>query len=832
MPLIYPATFESKVGFDQIRTLLKNQCLSSLGREWVDELSFQTNVAEVERLTGETLEFVRILREADSFPLSYYFDVRQALQKGRVEGAFLEAVELFDLKRSLDSIRGICTFFKNSKDEDYPYLKALASGIMVFPFIYDRIDRILTKTGSIKDNASPELNTIRRETLSKQGQVSKRMQHILRSAIDDGLIDSDTTVAFRDGRPVIPVIAGNKRKIRGIVHDESSTGKTAFVEPTEIVELNNELRELEYAEKREIIKILIAFTDDLRPYIDDLLASYDFLGNIDFIRSKALLAADLECIRPDIRHECTFDWINARHPLLVRSLRKEGRKVVPLNMRLDSGNRILLISGPNAGGKSVCLKTVGLLQYMLQCGMPVPMQSGSIVGIFDQLFIDIGDEQSLENDLSTYSSHLLNMKHFLRYSNERTLVLIDEFGTGTEPMLGGAIAEAILNHLNLNKIFGVITTHYTNLKHFASSAEGMINGAMLYDSHKMEPLFMLQVGKPGSSFAFEIARKIGLPEPILQEASDKIGKDHINFDKHLRDIVRDKRYWETKRQKVHEQEKRLDEMTERYERELEETSRLRKEIIAQAKQDATDLLNGANKKIENTIREIRESQAEKEKTRVVRKDLEEFKQNVAEDKADDIRITQKIEKLKARERQKAQNRNKKDTQPKAAVAIISPKPAKEGLHVGDKVRLKGQDTIGEVLDAEGKNIVVAFGNLRSAVAASRLEKVSNREAKEANRGENRTVANVNQQLFDKRLNFKSDIDVRGKRGEEAVDTIRDFIDEAIMLDVSEVRILHGTGSGILRQMIREYLKTEPMVRSMRDEHVQFGGSGITIVELG
>ncbi len=832
MPLIYPATFESKVGFDQIRTLLKNQCLSSLGREWVDELSFQTNVAEVERLTGETLEFVRILREADSFPLSYYFDVRQALQKGRVEGAFLEAAELFDLKRSLDSIRGICTFFKNSKDEDYPYLKALASGIMVFPFIYDRIDRILTKTGSIKDNASPELNTIRRETLSKQGQVSKRMQHILRSAIDDGLIDSDTTVAFRDGRPVIPVIAGNKRKIRGIVHDESATGKTAFVEPTEIVELNNELRELEYAEKREIVKILITFTDDLRPYIEDLLASYDFLGNIDFVRAKALLAADLECIRPDIRQECTFDWVNARHPLLVRSLRKEGRKVVPLNMRLDAGNRILLISGPNAGGKSVCLKTVGLLQYMLQCGMPVPMQSGSIMGIFDQLFIDIGDEQSLENDLSTYSSHLLNMKHFLRDSNERTLVLIDEFGTGTEPMLGGAIAEAILNHLNQNKIFGVITTHYTNLKHFASSAEGMINGAMLYDSHKMEPLFMLQVGKPGSSFAFEIARKIGLPEPILQEASDKIGKDHINFDKHLRDIVRDKRYWETKRQKIHEQEKRLDEMTGRYERELEETTRLRKEIIAQAKQDATDLLNGANKKIENTIREIRESQAEKEKTREVRKDMEEFKQTVAEDKADDIRITQKIEKLKARERQKALNLNKKGSKPAVAAIVTPSKPVKEGLQVGDKVRLKGQDTIGEVLDAEGKNIVVAFGNLRSTMAASRLEKVSNREAKESVRGENRTVANVNQQLFDKRLTFKSDIDVRGKRGEEAVAAIRDFIDEAIMLDVSEVHILHGTGSGILRQMIREYLKTEPMVRTMRDEHVQFGGSGITIVELG
>ncbi|MDP4185379.1 MAG: endonuclease MutS2, partial [Bacteroidota bacterium] len=785
MPLIYPASFESKVGFDKIRDILKGQCLSSLGREWVDDICFKTNPSEIERLTGETLEFVRILKEVESFPVSYYFDVRQALQKARVEGAFLETFELFDLKRSLDSIRGICTFFKNCKEDDFPYLKALSSNVVIYPYIFSRIEIILSKNGVIKDNASPELATIRKDMLQKQSQVSKRMQHILKSAIDEGLIDSDTSVSIRDGRPVIPIIAANKRKIKGIIHDESATGKTAFIEPTEIVELNNEIRELEYSEKREIIRILIAFTNDIRPYVDDLLLAYDFLGNIDFIRSKALFSADLDCIKPDIRSECVFDWINARHPLLVRSLRKEGRTVVPLNLTLDKKDRILLISGPNAGGKSVCLKTVGLLQYMLQCGLPVSMGIGSIMGIFDRLFIDIGDEQSIENDLSTYSSHLVNMKYFLRNSNENTLVLIDEFGTGTEPMLGGAIAESILNHLNLNKTFGVITTHYTNLKHFASSVEGIINGAMLYDSHHMEPLFTLQIGKPGSSFAFEIARKIGLPEEILQEATEKVGKDHINFDKHLRDIVRDKRYWETKRQKIHEQEKRLEGLVEKYKSELDETNMLRKDILNQAKLQASELLGTANKQIENTIREIREAQAEKEKTREVRKDLETFKLTLAEEKSDDERITQKIERLKERERRKAQNKQKVPDQ-----AIEVPAKKKEevdGLKPGDKVRLKGQESIGEILDADGKNMVVAFGNLRSTIAAARLEKVSSNEARNANRGENRTLANVHRKLFDRRLTFKSEIDVRGQRADEALTTIRDFIDEAIMLDVHEVR---------------------------------------------
>ncbi len=828
MALVYPENFESKIGFDKIRELLQGRCLSTLGKELVDEICFTSDFDQLTEDLSLVSEFVSIIQEMENFPTSYYFDLREALARIRLEGRFLEIQELFDLKRSLETITGIVRFLKQTKEEQLPCLKRLLSSVQVYPYIMDRIDAILNKYGKIKDNASPELSRIRKELLSKQSGVSKRLQSILKKAQDDGLVDDDTSVAMRDGRAVIPVSSAFKRKLNGIVHDESSTGKTSYIEPAEVVELNNQIRELEYAEMREIVRILTIFSNDIRPYLPDLLLAYAFLGKIDFIRAKAIYAIDVNGIKPYLEDKCQLEWEGAVHPLLMLALRRENRKVVPLNITLTADKHILLISGPNAGGKSVCLKTVGLLQYMLQCGLLIPVRQSSATGIFEKLFIDIGDEQSIENDLSTYSSHLMNMKFFLKNSNDKTLVLIDEFGTGTEPMLGGAIAESILAQLDEMKTFGVITTHYTNLKHFASSSEGIENAAMMYDSGKMEPLFQLDIGKPGSSFAFEIARKIGLPENILLAATEKIGVDHINFDKHLRDIVRDKRYWETKRQKIRKVEKSLDELAEKYETDLGSLDKQRKEILLKARQEAEQILSEANKRIENTIREIRESQADKEKTKLIRAKLTNFKQEV-EDSAtnQDDQISQKILKLKEKE----SNRNQKRAEKK-------PVPAKEKAvepdvwKAGDKVVMDGNQNIGEILELNEKNVVVAFGHIRTSVGREKLQKITNNEAKKIQRTYNQTMPNINKGMSEKRLNFKTEVDVRGQRTEEAIQIIQTFIDDAIMLDFSELRILHGKGNGILKEMIRNYLKSEPAVKSCRDEHVQFGGAGITVVEIG
>ncbi|MGQ8338533.1 endonuclease MutS2 [Sunxiuqinia sp. A32] len=828
MVKIYPQNFESKIGFDRVRELLKGSCLCDLGKDHVDRVKFLTDYNRIQFELSATEEFARLIKETDNFPTSFYFDLRPSLSKLKTEGRFLEVIELFDLKRSLETIMGIVRFLSNQKDELYPTLKEILKQVQLFPYIKDRIDQIITQHGNIKDQASPELGRIRRELLSKQSNVSKRLHSILRQAQRDGLVEEDASVSIRDGRPVIPITSAMKRKLGGIVHDESATGKTAYVEPTEVVEMNNEIRELEYAEKREIVKILVEFSDDIRPYLSDLLNLYYFLGIIDFVRAKAILGNRMEAIKPVMENQCILLWEKAIHPLLQFTLKKENRQVVPLNIQLSPEKHILLISGPNAGGKSVCLKTVGLLQYMLQCGLLIPIDETSKAGIFDQLFIDIGDEQSIDNDLSTYSSHLLNMKHFLKNANDQTLVLIDEFGTGTEPMLGGAIAEAILDQLNQVRCFGVITTHYTNLKHFASSAEGIENGAMMYDSHRMEPLFQLQIGKPGSSFAFEIARKIGMPESILEEATNKVGKDHIHFDKHLRDIVRDKRYWESKRQRIRKVEKSLDELAEKYEIDLSDLSKQRKKIVQEAREEAEQILAEANKKVENTIREIKESQAEKEKTRNARQSLVKFKEELvaADDKNDDDWINKKIEKLK----QKEERRNKKRPEKPENKSVS--KKEKTELEPGDKVKIEGQSTIGEIMEIGPKNAIVAFGQLRTSVSTKKLQKISNNEAKKELRGMNRTLPNVHRKLSEKKLNFKSEIDIRGQRAEEAISNIQAFIDEAIMLDVHELRILHGKGSGILKEVIRNFLKADPVVNSYRDEHVQFGGSGITIVELG
>lgn len=826
MKAIYPENFENKIGFDRIRDLLAGKCLSSMGEELVRGMAFMQNSGEVFVRLTETDEFVRILREYPHFPVSFYFDVREPLERIRLEGRFLEVEELYDLKRSLETIKAIVLFFGPGREEIMPLLSQKARKIRTYPYIAERIDQVLNKTGKIRDNASPELAQIRRDILSLQSGISKRLHAILKQAQKDGWVDEDASVAIRDGRAVIPVLSANKRKLKGIVYDESATGKTAYVEPAEIVEMNNEIRELEYAERREIVRILVAVSTDIRPYIDDLIYAHDFLGEIDFIRAKAALALDFGAILPDMTDGSLLDWRQAVHPLLMLSLKRENRAIVPLDIRLDQKDHILLISGPNAGGKSVCLKTVGLLQYMLQCGLLIPVQEGSKTGIFTRIFIDIGDEQSIDNDLSTYSSHLLNMKHFVRFSDERTLVLIDEFGTGTEPMLGGAIAEAILNRLNQQQVYGVITTHYTNLKHFASSAPGIINGAMLYDSQRMDPLFRLEIGKPGSSFAFEIARKIGLPEDILEDATGKVGKKHIDFDKSLRSISRDKHYWETKRQKIRKVEKAVDEMAGTYQQELEDLRKMRKEILQKAKEEAKQLLTGVNRQIENIIREIRESQADKEKTRLLRQELESLKEQVnPEYLPEDETIVRKVEKL-----QKNEKRRKKGDEVKPAPEKRI-EPEKEILQKGDKVRVISQDAIGELVSFNDKNGVVALGNLMMTIPLTNIVKLTGNEARKAKKSTGRSGLAVSLDYSERRMNFKREIDIRGMRAEEAIPQVQVLIDEAVMFEVSTVRILHGKGHGILKEMIRNFLRMEPMVESWRDEHVQFGGAGITIVEL-
>ena len=701
-------------------------------------------------------------------------------------------------------------------------MTALAGDILVFPQLIGKIDSILDKFGKVKDNASPTLAQIRKEISSTMSGISRSLQSILRNAQSEGVVDKDVTPTMRDGRLMIPVAPAFKRKIKGIVHDESASGKTVFIEPEVVVEANNRVRELEGDERREIMKILTEFTNIVRPMVPDILQSYEFMADIDFIRAKALFAEQVKGIKPVVENVQQVDWARAVHPLLYLSLQKQNKQVIPLDITLDEKKRILIISGPNAGGKSVCLKTVGLLQYMMQCGLLIPLHESSRTGIFSSIFIDIGDEQSIENDLSTYSSHLTNMKYFVRNCNEKTIILIDEFGSGTEPQIGGAIAEALLDRFNRNRSFGVITTHYQNLKHFAEDTEGIVNGAMLYDRHLMQPLFKLSIGNPGSSFAVEIARKIGLPEDVIADASAKVGSDYIDMDKYLQDIVRDKRYWESKRQKIRQQEKKLEDITSRYEKDLEEVNRQRKEIMREAKAEAQRILAEANARIENTVREIKEAQAEKEQTKLARKALEEFKASVESAGEEDDKIARKMAKLQERKERKKQKQNTP-----AAKQTFN----RDVIEVGDNVRLKGQVSAGTVMELQGKQAVVAFGMIKSTLKLEQLEKVSKGQIKKEIQKSTFVSSDTTDHMHEKKLNFKQEIDVRGMRGDEALQTVTYFIDDAIQVGASRVRILHGTGTGILRQLIRDYLHSVPGVRHYHDEHVQLGGAGITVVEL-
>ena len=830
--MIYPQNFEQKIGFDQIRQLLKDKCLSTLGEERVTDMTFSEQHEEVEEKLNQVTEFVRIIQEEDGFPDQFFFDVRPSLKRVRIEGMYLDEQELFDLRRSLETIRDIVRFLHRNEDEEendtpYPSLKRLAGDIAVFPQLIGKIDGILNKYGKIKDNASTELARIRRELASTMGNISRSLNSILRSAQSEGYVDKDVAPTMRDGRLVIPVAPGLKRKIKGIVHDESASGKTVFIEPAEVVEANNRIRELEGDERREIIRILTEFSNILRPSIPEILQSYEFLAEIDFIRAKSYFAIQTNSLKPAVENEQLLDWTMAVHPLLQLSLAKHGKKVVPLDIELNQKQRI--ISGPNAGGKSVCLKTVGLLQYMLQCGMLIPLHERSHAGIFSSIFIDIGDEQSIEDDLSTYSSHLTNMKIMMKSCNERSLILIDEFGGGTEPQIGGAIAEAVLKRFNQKGTFGVITTHYQNLKHFAEDHEGVVNGAMLYDRHLMQALFQLQIGNPGSSFAVEIARKIGLPEDVIADASEIVGSEYINADKYLQDIVRDKRYWEGKRQTIRQREKHMEETIARYQTEMEELQKSRKEIIRQAKEEAERMLQESNARIENTIRTIKEAQAEKEKTRQARQELTDFRTSLdaLASKEHEEKIAQKMKKLKEKQERK---KNKKN-EPKAAVSSPSSAPKVVPIAVGENVKIKGQTSVGQVMEINGKNATVAFGSIKTTVKIDRLERANHTPKTEGIAKSTFVSSQTHDQMYEKKLSFKQDIDVRGMRGDEALQAVTYFIDDAILVGMDRVRILHGTGTGILRTLIRQYLATVPGVSHYTDEHVQFGGAGITVVDF-
>ncbi len=833
--VIYPETFEQKLYFNKIREFIIEGCLSEMGRERAEKMSFSNHYDNVTSWLKQTYEMMHIADDGQEMPASNFFDLRKSLKKLRVDGLFLEVNELFDLRRSLGSVRDILRFIQSKDQEDFPSLFRLAEPVMVYPAVLDKIDTVINKHGQVRDNASPDLLRIRREIRSKQSSISGKMAAILKRAQQEGIVDPDASISIRDGRAVIPVLSANKRKISGIVQDESATGKTSYIEPTEIVEINNEIRELGYAERRELVKILSELSLFMRPYMEEMLYAFRFMGIIDFIRSKAQFAKRINGTVPKMYDQTAFLWEKARHPLLFLQNKAAGKPVVPLDIELNDQQRILLISGPNAGGKSVCLQTVGLLQYMLQCGLPVPVGENSQMGFFNSIFMDIGDEQSIENDLSTYSSHLLNMKNFLRHCDSKSLLLIDEFGTGTEPMLGGAIAEAVLEQLNQQQVYGVITTHYTNLKHFASENDGIINGAMLFDTHQIQPLFKLEMGQPGSSFAFEIARKTGLPENILLKAKDRLGEEHINFDKHLREIIRDKRYWEKKRQSVRDRDKQLENITARYEKDLEKLKNERQQILESAKQEARSILAAANREIEKTIREIREAQAEKERTKSLRQNLDNFKEKVEQASIDEA-LQQKLEKKikKIREKQNTTKKKKTSTSPAATEKQkTSPKENEnKPLEAGDTVILEGQSVPGQILEINGKDAVVAFGQLITTLKWSRLKRISKNEYKKAQRQSTSGAANTYaDRMRDKKLSFSPDIDVRGMRAEEAVTKVLNHLDEALLCGAETIKILHGKGNGILRELIRQHIATLPFVSRYYDEHVQHGGSGITVVEI-
>lgn len=819
--MIYPSNFEEKIGFSGLRCLLSEKCLSPLGVFKCNSMQFSSDFGKVEKHLYQTVEMLKLIKSGAELPVDNIYDVTPYLKEIRAEGSFMTAKNLYRVKASLIAIAEIKTFFCKKDDNGIIQSPTLASEfekMQLFPSIISLIDSIINRHGEVKDTASPTLADIRRSITSVNNSMSSMMRRIIDRAINDGYVDSDTTPSLRDGRLVIPVAAMMKRKINGIVHDESATGKTVYIEPAEVVEANNRLKELENEEKREIVKILTAVATEIRPHIDSMVDSYSLMGVFDFVRAKAIIANEIGGEMPILEHKPELDWYHAVHPMLYLSLKNQGRNVVPLDIRLNDKNRILIISGPNAGGKSVCLKTVGIVQYMMQCGMLPTIYSNSHMGIFDNIFIDIGDEQSIENDLSTYSSHLKNMKFFISNCSKRTLILADEMGSGTEPQIGGALAQAILNQFNKSKVMGIVTTHYQNLKTFADTTDGFINGAMLYDRQQMQPLFQLAIGNPGSSFAVEIARKIGLPNEVIDDAREIVGSDYINMDKYLLDLARDKRYWSNKRLSIKEKEQKLDALLQQYEEKAENLKLQRAEILKDARRQASEILSNTNATLERTIHEIRKSQAEKERTKELRRELEQYKQNIAKNNDDSlpgelVPLKHKSKKLKNDIFQNSISKSEKTT-----------------INEGDYVRMSDGGVVGKVLSIQGKKAEVAFGGLRTFVELAKL--VIAKKPKETASTQVQTVTKTTSDDSRKRqLNFTQELDVRGMRVDEALQALIYFLDDALQFSASRVRVLHGTGTGALRMAIRQNLKGMNGVSSFHDEDVRFGGAGITVINL-
>lgn len=809
--MIFPNNFEEKIGFDQIRQMLRDFCVSEMGSEHVEQMQFSSSFEEVKIRLGQTEEFRQILMFGKTFPAQNYFNLIPELKRVIMPGTYLLQENLFDLKTSMQSIFDVITYLRQLEEARFPLLRQLVRDIELERSIIREVERIMDDRGKIRDSASPKLREIRHGLSKLSGEVDRTIRKILLQARQSGWVNPNDDVTIRNGRLVIPVPATHKRKIRGFIQDESSTGQTVFIEPAESLEANNEIRELENAEKREIIKILAEFTDFLRPYIDQVISAYGFLGLIDFIRAKANMALKLEAGVPLLNDFPVIDWRDARHPLLFLAHKKQKKEVVPLDIKLSGENRILVISGPNAGGKSVCLKTVGLLQYMLQSGLLVPIRETSETGMFKDIFIDIGDEQSIENDLSTYTSHLRNMKTFSLKAGNKSLFLIDEFGTGTEPRMGGAIAEAVLEHLNQKGSYGVITTHYTNLKMLADKTPGLINGAMLFDTHQMQPLFSLQIGNPGSSFAFEMAKKTGFPWFILRNAEKKVGKSQVKFDKQLQQLEVEKREVAEKQKELNALEKRLSELTLKYESLKNDLESSKGKIIKDARMEAMQIIDDSNKLIENTIREIKEAQADKEKTRLLREKLNAQKIVARTEAGSD---QQKASAAKA-------------TRPKKE----KPKTDSKTILIGNRVRIPPQATVGEVLELTGKDALVSFGSVMMKVPVKKLVNVGEEEYHEKILFRRKSYGNIMNELNDKMANFKLSLDLRGQRAEEASTEVQRYIDEAILLSIKEVKILHGKGNGILREVIRDQLRLIPEVKRFGDEKVENGGTGITIVWL-
>lgn len=825
---------EQQIGFDKVRGKISGKCSTDYARSKVENEQFSTDKKEILLRLALVDEMRLICMFEDSFPSGGYYDTKEFLLPLQSEAVSIDLPSLRTLRTSLDTLRRILIFFSNCKDDLYPTLRRLSSSVTYYPEISRAIDAILDRDGQVRDNASPQLAEIRRSLKAKEGTISKRIAAILKNAQTEGIVDPETDVSIRDGRVLIPVSAANKRKLPGIVYDESATGKTAFIEPLEVIELNNQVRELQFEEQREIARILQQFTDFIRPYLGELIAASEYIGEMDFIRAKALVALDMRAGLPIISAEGCLSLRSARHPLLEASLRREGKEVVPLTLTLTREKRILLISGPNAGGKSVCLKTVGLLQYMFQWGLLIPGSEISEMVIFDNIFIDIGDNQSIENDLSTYSSHLKNMSEILSHATHRSLVLIDEFGSGTEPAAGGAIAEAVLAQLDSMGVYGVITTHYTNLKLYADSSKSVANGAMLFDGANIRPLFKLEQGMPGNSFAFELARKIGLPEDIVRDAEERAGSDFVNIERNLRKIAKNKRVLDEKLARIKTTDKTLESLTDKYQKELGDIKALKKSILDEARKEAEEIVAGANRQVENTIRLIKEAQAEKERTRAAREELKNFREGIAKEKQSeaDAAIERKMQQIIARKEREAERKARRGQQ----VQTAAEKPVREKedqvLKVGDKVRLKDNDMVGEVTQISSKAISVAVGSIVSKIAPNKVEKISNQQYKDRSRATFRPVNHFdNSSISARKLNFKPSIDIRGERLQPALEIVQRFIDDATMVGVGEVTILHGKGNGVLREEIRKYLRTVPAVKSCADEDVTRGGAGITVVKM-